>query len=205
MKLLPRYQQDQYDLALADGWEPERLQDLFDCYENDKKVYPGLGIVIPALGLIFYKSTRQLTLWPTDVPTVAFCDGSGTTAGRPAGVGVAIYRPDRDPVYLAKNIGNGTNNIAELASIAICLQHFNLLKQEILIFTDSQYTINMLQLGYTATANYDLISKICLDLSLREGRVKFEHVYGHKGTEGNMVVDGLANIGRKHLEPSRIF
>lgn len=167
------------------------------------------GIHLPERDLLFYKystiqevfetmSMPEYMLRPTRrPPTVCFTDGSGTISEKPAGIGVVIYVAGYRPQYIAENIGNGTNNTAELRAVWRALQAFPDLGRKILIQSDSQYAIGSLTKPWNATANEPLIKAIRTDLELRRGNVTLQHVYGHAGIEGQEIADRLANIGRK--------
>lgn len=127
---------------------------------------------------------------------VAFTDGSGTTKERPAGIGVALYAPGRAPELIAENIGPGTNNRAELMAIWRALRAVPDTAQALLIRSDSEYAIGAVSKDWARNANAELIEHIRKDLSLR-GHVRFEHVDGHAGVEGNEIADRLSGIGRK--------
>lgn len=127
---------------------------------------------------------------------IAYADGSGTTAGKVAGIGVVIYEKGQRPLYIAENIGPGTNNVAELRAIWRILKQFPDRDRRIIIYSDSEYAIGSLTLDWSPQANKELIEAIRADLSTRTG-VMFIHVDGHSGHTGNEIADQLANIGRK--------
>lgn len=160
------------------------------------------GVHIPLLGLTFYPSTteseivRAMDYSCADKATVAYCDGSGMTSDKVAGIGVAIYQRGEKPVFIAENIGKGTNNVAELRAIWRALKQFPHVKQRIVICSDSEYAIGSMTKAWNASANAELIRHMREDLALRPN-VTFKHVDGHTGVEGNEVADDLANIGRK--------
>lgn len=129
-------------------------------------------------------------------PVIAYTDGSGTTAGKTAGIGVVIYEKGQPPLYIAENIGKGTNNVAELRAIWRVLKQFPDKSQPITIYSDSEYAIGSLTLDWSPQANRELIEQIRADLESRTN-VKLIHVDGHSGHEGNEIADALANIGRK--------
>lgn len=160
------------------------------------------GIHVPDWNLLFYKSTTCREIHnafeypPTRLPTVCFTDGSGTTADKPAGIGVVIYTSSFRPQLIAENIGLGTNNVAELRAIWRALQAFPDLGRKLLIQSDSEYAIGSLTKPWNGTANAELIQAMRADLALRP-KVKIVHVDGHSGIEGQEIADQLANIGRK--------
>lgn len=136
---------------------------------------------------------------------IAYCDGSGTTGDKPAGIGCYVNRIVDKPLLFAENIGPGTNNRAELCAIWRALRAFPDVTQQILIRTDSEYAIGSLTLDWARNKNEELITNIRLDLGHRRGRVRFEHVDGHSGVEGNEIADKLATIGRKIVTTVSIY
>lgn len=140
----------------------------------------------------------------SEEPAVCYCDGSGTKESI-CGIGVVIYQPGQEPVFIAENIGIATNNIAELRAVGRALKNFPNLSQKLIIRTDSQYTIGMLSKNHVAVANQDLVQRLALDVAGRRDNIVFEHVDGHSGVEGNEVADKLANIGRKLVTAVSLF
>lgn len=141
---------------------------------------------------------------------VAYADGSGTTKDKAAGIGVYITAEGMEPLFIADNIGPGTNNRAELSAVWRALQEAPDMYTRILVRTDSEYTIGSLTGDWSAEANAELIKAIRNDLYWREAtlsplistipaRVTFEHVRGHAGIDGNEVADLLSKAGRKHV------
>jgi ribonuclease HI len=133
------------------------------------------------------------------LPIICYTDGSGTTAKKPAGIGVAIYQKSSSPIFIAENIGLGTNNVAELRAIWRVLKQFPDRNQELQIYSDSEYAIGSLTLDWSPQINVELIRCIREDLSLRPN-IHILWVEGHAGVEGNEVANDLANIGRKRIK-----
>lgn len=127
---------------------------------------------------------------------VAFCDGSGNKSDGPAGIGVVVYRPWARPELIAENIGLGTNNQAEISAIWRALRAVPNASQKLLIRTDSEYSIGALTKDWARNFNAKLIENVRLDLAQRPN-VRFQHVDGHSGIEGNEIADRLAGMGRK--------
>ncbi|KAH9928081.1 ribonuclease H-like domain-containing protein, partial [Fomitopsis serialis] len=130
------------------------------------------------------------------------CKGNGKV-GSVAGVGV-WWGQKRCP-------GVQTNNRAELIAIVRVLETAPHDKRQLLIKTDSQYSINCFQTwlpGWIAKGwrnskgepvkNRQLIQYLSalLDQRALEGqKVRLQYVRGHAGEEGNEGADFLANVG----------
>ena len=77
-----------------------------------------------------------------------------------------------------------TNNIAELFAIKRAIENY---KSDIVINTDSEYSINVLTGNKNYTKNIELIEEI-KDL-LKESNIKFNHVEAHSGIYENELCD----------------
>ena len=140
-----------------------------------------------------------------------WADGSGTVSTKPAGVGVyaesylKAFVPGCDetwvyktPHFEARNIGLGTNNVAELKAVWTALRMFPHLSTQLTIHTDSQYAVTMLTTSAIAQVNIELVDAIRQDIALRKS-VTVLHCDGHVGVVGNEIADKLANVGRKYV------
>jgi ribonuclease HI len=138
-------------------------------------------------------------------------DGSGTVSTKPAGIGVYAesclksLSPDgeeirtyKTPHFEARNIGLGTNNVAELKAVWTALRMFPHLTTKLTIHTDSQYAVTMLTTSAIAQVNVELVDAIRQDIALRKS-VTVLHCDGHVGVVGNEIADKLANVGRKYV------
>ncbi len=122
-------------------------------------------------------------------PIIVYADGACSGNPGPAGLGVTINYGDRTE-ELSEFLGHGTNNIAELTAILRASVRLKGEPRTIDLYTDSQYSIGVLTLGWKAKANQALIAEI--RASLVHVRCKFHHVRGHSGNVGNERVDELA-------------
>lgn len=145
-------------------------------------------------------------------PIYAFTDGAAKGNSAKANAGWGIFIPEfnfKDYGYLI-----GTNNIAELYAILRLLEvlktfkSLNLIKHQqlVVINTDSEYAIGVLDKGNTAKANkklIDHIKELRLRLLMNEGiKTVFNHVEGHSKEETfaakcNNIVDVLASESAK--------
>ena len=137
----------------------------------------------------------------------AWCDGSATTKDKPAGIGVVLteFRWEEtsrltlreSSIEVAENIGNGTNQYAELMAVWRALTLVPNLTAPLVINTDSKYAIGCAtDLTWKIRSHGELVARIRQDLAKRGDKVRFEHVAGHAGIEGNERADHLAKQGR---------
>ena len=127
-----------------------------------------------------------------------YTDGACTGNPGPAGLGVVVVGEDENE-ELSEYLGHGTNNIAELTAILRGVELAGERTGRLLIHTDSQYSIGVLQKGWKAKANTELIEKIRAVLRKRGG-VELRYVKGHAGIPLNERCDELARaavVGRR--------
>lgn len=200
--------------ALDDGWSQLTLKTLHQLIQNKTRLAGdqyrmGIRYLAPfaflMLGRLVYKGATERQIantlarlsYPCDDGVVnAYTDGSGTTKEKSAGIGVVLYRAGGETEFIAENIGNGTNNRAELCAIWRALRAVPDIHQPIRVHSDSEYAIGALTQNWERNKNAKLIECIRRDVALREN-LSFEHVDGHAGHEGNEVADRLAAMGRK--------
>lgn len=118
---------------------------------------------------------------------LAYTDGACTGNPGPAGLGVVVL--GEGGVELSEYLGHATNNIAELTAILRALERVPR-DRPIVVHTDSQYAIGVLQKGWKAKANQELIATIKRALSGREAALVY--VRGHAGVTWNERCDQLA-------------
>ena len=131
---------------------------------------------------------------PADVPAnaiVAYADGACSGNPGPAGLGVVVLDGD-ERVELSEYLGDGlTNNIAELTAVLRVLTEAPDASRPLLVHTDSQYTIGVVQKGWKAKANTELVAELREALARRTG-VRLHYVPGHAGVILNERADALA-------------
>ncbi|MEJ7730864.1 MAG: ribonuclease H [Polyangiaceae bacterium] len=131
---------------------------------------------------------------PADVPAnaiVAYADGACSGNPGPAGLGVVVLDGD-ERVELSEYLGDGlTNNIAELTAVLRVLDEVGDGTRPLLVHTDSQYTIGVVQKGWKAKANTELVAELREALARRTG-VRLHYVPGHAGVILNERADALA-------------
>ena len=143
-----------------------------------------------------------------------FTDGAAKGNSQDAPAGWAFYIPKLN--IKKSGFMKGTNNQAELTAVKELLTFilndlkttpFETEKPELMIFSDSKYTINILT-GYKFTTNKDLINSIFeLGQQLHSifSIIKFKYVEAHtNGTDWvskcNAIVDKLASDAAKGIK-----
>lgn len=128
---------------------------------------------------------------------IVYADGACSGNPGPCGLGmVLIDGPTR--IELSEYLGQGTNNIAELTAVLRALEAAPA-GRSMVVHTDSQYTIGVVQKGWKAKANQALVAELRAALASRPG-VRLQYVPGHAGVLLNERADALAReavSGRK--------
>lgn len=126
---------------------------------------------------------------PAKAAWEAWTDGACTGNPGPAGLGVVLLRDD-EQVEVSEYLGKATNNIAELTAILRALEMVPQ-DQPLLIRTDSQYSIGVLQKGWKPKVNQELIERIKSELRARR-HTRLQYTPGHAGVALNEKADMLA-------------
>lgn len=128
---------------------------------------------------------------------IAYTDGACSGNPGPAGAGIRVEYASGAAIESCDYLGQATNNVGELTGVLRALEIVPRDKT-LVVYTDSQYAIGVLQKGWKAKANGDLIEKI---KGAMKGRpVELRYVKGHAGHPGNERADALAReavSGRK--------
>ena len=120
---------------------------------------------------------------------IVYCDGACSGNPGPAGLGVVVVDGGRR-VELSEYLGLHTNNIAELTAVLRALGEIPE-GRPAMIYTDSQYSIGVLQKGWKAKANVALVAELRQVLKTRPA-VTLAYVPGHSGVLLNERADQLA-------------
>jgi ribonuclease HI len=120
---------------------------------------------------------------------IAYADGACSGNPGPSGLGVVLVDGPRR-VEISEYLGEGTNNIAELTAVLRALGEVEQ-DRAIMIYTDSQYTIGVVQKGWKAKANQDLVAELRAALSSHPA-ARLAYVPGHAGVILNERADALA-------------
>jgi ribonuclease HI len=128
---------------------------------------------------------------------IVYADGACSGNPGPCGLGVVFIDGPRR-VELSEYLGEGTNNIAELTAVLRALAEAPA-ERAMMIYTDSQYTIGVVQKGWKAKANQALVAELRAALASRPA-ARLSYVPGHAGVLLNERADALAReavSGRK--------
>ena len=113
----------------------------------------------------------------------------GSCIGNPGPGGWAVYRDDGPSITGGED--NTTNNRMELQAIIEALQSVSI-KEDLAIWSDSQWAINMALGLWKATKNIDMVFKARSLIALREASTKIKWVRGHDKSPQNEMADSLA-------------
>jgi ribonuclease HI len=121
---------------------------------------------------------------------IVYADGACSGNPGPAGSGVVIVSPDGKTYEGFEWLGQATNNIAELTAILRALEWIPAGASPILVHTDSQYSIGVLQKGWKAKVNQELVA--AAKKVVADRRARLVYVPGHSGVPLNERADELA-------------
>lgn len=121
---------------------------------------------------------------------VAYTDGACSGNPGPAGCGVVLVAPDGKLHEGLEYLGEATNNVAELTGILRAVEWAPSDAGALVVHTDSQYAIGVLQRGWKAKANQELVSRTKRAVEDRGARLVY--VPGHQGVTLNERADELA-------------
>jgi ribonuclease HI len=140
------------------------------------------------------KPAPKATKLPTHgVPAdawIAYTDGACSGNPGPAGSGVVIVSPDGKIHEGFESLGEATNNVAELTAILRAVEWIPSRARAIVVHTDSQYAIGVLQKGWKAKVNQELVARTKKLVHARGA--KLVYVPGHAGVALNERADALA-------------
>lgn len=117
-------------------------------------------------------------------------DGACTGNPGPAGLGVVIIE-GTERREISEFLGEGTNNIAELTAILRGLEGIADRARPVYVYTDSQYSIDVITKPWKLKKNIELIGEI-RELCRAFSQLHFVKVAGHAGIPLNERTDQLA-------------
>lgn len=158
--------------------------------EPDDKCVPAVAAAAPgARGHAASAKPREHAIPST--AWQAFTDGACSGNPGPAGSGVVLVEPGGKLHEGLEYLGQATNNVAELTAILRALEWIPAdAPGPIVVHTDSQYAIGVLQKGWKAKANQELVAHI--KRVVQERRALLRYVPGHEGVPLNERADELA-------------
>jgi ribonuclease HI len=126
-----------------------------------------------------------------------YTDGSCLkNPGGPGGYAAVIFREGEIIEELSGGDVVTTNNRMELMAAVVGLRAVRE-PSAVTLYSDSQYLIKTLTLGWKRMKNVDLWAR--LDQAAKPHRVSWQWVRGHNGNPGNVRADALANqAARQH-------
>ena len=133
-----------------------------------------------------------------DDTVYVYTDGASAGNPGPSGIGV-VLRFGKHEKEISRYIGDTTNNVAELEAIRSGLMAVKNTNLPVRLFTDSRYAYGVLTQGWKAKKNQNIIESIKKILS-KFNDLKFIHVKGHVGIEGNERADFLATSAIKNAK-----
>ena len=123
---------------------------------------------------------------------IIYTDGACSNNPGPMGIGaVVMNKGERHEI--SEFIGIGTNNIAELTAIEQALLSLPSSDRDsrVVVHTDSSYSIGLLNKGWKAKANKELVARI-RKITAQFTKLEFVKVKGHAGIPENERCDELA-------------
>ena len=121
---------------------------------------------------------------------VAYTDGACSGNPGPAGCGIVLVSPAGKMHEGFEYLGQATNNVAELTAILRAVEWGPADGPPFVVHTDSQYSIGVLQKGWKAKANQELVART--KEAVRKRGVRLVYVPGHAGVPLNERADQLA-------------
>lgn len=179
---------------------PRAVHKSFDTHEKAEAFMRGEEEPLPG-------PSRISTPVPTN-ETVIYTDGS--SRNNKGGYGFVVLRPNQEPRGYAGKLLTypATNQQAELTAILMALQIVK--DPNILIRTDSKYSIGCLTVwhqrweqngwrtAHGPVENKELIQEVLAEMRSTPMRsIRFEYVPGHSGDRFNDEADRLADQGRQ--------
>ncbi|KAL8561740.1 Ribonuclease H1 [Nucella lapillus] len=152
--------------------------------------------------------------FPDHEGKIVYTDGASFDNGcATARAGIGIYWGPHDPMNTSERLsGRQTNNRAEIKAAEVAVRQAKAQGiKDVVLYTDSQFLINGITAwikkwkknGWKLSTGGDVINREDfekLDNAILGMNIRWMHVRGHRGIEGNEAADRLANEGaKKHL------
>ncbi len=124
-----------------------------------------------------------------------YTDGAYSSTLQQGGVGLIFLRDGHKVLEWSKGFKNTTNNRCELSAVIIALNAISKPFDSITIYSDSQYVINSINLGWQRKKNIQLweyFDKIYEQAKTYCKDIKFVWEKGHNDSKFNIIADDLA-------------
>ena len=180
---------------LAQDYEYRILPDSLKSDANENLVQKGLKKASPAPKKAAAAPPPQDCSHSEEGIIHVFTDGASSGNPGPSGIGV-FFRFGGHEREISRNIGQATNNIAELEAIRVALSEIKNPQLPVRIYTDSSYALGLLSRNFKAKKNQELVESI-RTLMKQFPDLSFIKVQGHAGVEGNERADQLATSAIK--------
>lgn len=122
-------------------------------------------------------------------------DGAYSSSRNQGGVGIVFVKDDNIIFQYSRTFKNTTNNRCELSAVIIALNAISKPFDSITIYSDSQYVINSINLGWQRKKNIQLweyFDKIYKQAKTYCKDIKFVWEKGHNDSKFNIIADDLA-------------
>lgn len=110
---------------------------------------------------------------------------------------IIVYKNHKKELY--KAFKNVTNNQMEILAVIEALRALKRYDIPVSIYSDSQYVINTLLLGWRKNANIDLWNQLDAEIN-KVDKIEFFKVKGHADSVYNNRADELANIAMDNFK-----
>lgn len=128
---------------------------------------------------------------------LVYTDGSCLKPHGPGGWAAIIFENDSEEADVVEGYEkNTTNNRMELTAILAGLEFAMSLESKLLImvYTDSEYALNVSTGSKRAVENLDLVSSVREIFDNNKHRIQFVWVRGHNGDRWNEFVDSASRL-----------
>jgi ribonuclease HI len=143
-----------------------------------------------AAGVMSVLTSKGAPPKPPEGSVQVWTDGACSGNPGPAGLGVVVI-DGAERHELSEYLGEGTNNIAEMMAIVRGLQTIKDRSRAIYVYSDSQYSIDMITKPFKPKKNIELVAEL-RELCRAFPNLKFVKVAGHAGIPLNERTDELA-------------
>lgn len=124
-----------------------------------------------------------------------YTDGAYSPLRNQGGIGIVVLVENKKILEYSNMYKRTTNNQMELGAVIVALRLIKRPYESIVIFTDSQYVVGGVTLGWKRKKNvmlwqefdkqYQRVKELCHNIT-------FEHVKGHNGNQWNEYCDEIA-------------